>query len=413
MKMSLTRQKIWDAGDENYVDGPDLIAGTRSFAGYCSPQSIAKSKNKIGINRSKTTIRNSGNDPLYLDEDGHFRARRPLRPTGNQFVGFKRGCMVTSKLWLTTYPFMDRSNNNLLGETVLFHVHSSVPAIEEPPEAPAASWIASWLPKIGLDLPEIISPWRKPITDLQIAPAAPSHHDIADIDQQQRPKYIVNHGPILRANIDVLYLDKSFWRQYFDRCPRGPDIFVPGVYPKDLAQVQRVAVDIAVLRNRDEFAAVVRALRRHLPNLISFQAVVTKIIPRSDVEPEEQIAILEDGLYGIYVSLEERVRLGVHESVDHVPSQGIVSENLDRLNVLATGSFIQTRYMLLAYYDDALQGLHGGSPEVDLPVGAQGPVESSSPALNLKKREIKSPVSFPDSYLQEWAASRGRKRNFR
>lgn len=391
--MFLPKQKIWDAGDESYVDGPDLIPGTKTFAGYCSPQSISKSKNKIGINRTNTTT-SSENDALYLDENGQFRARRPLRPTGNQFAGFKRGCMVTSKLWLTTYPFMERlNNNNLLGETVLFHVHSSAPAIEEPPEAPPAiSWISSWLPRIGLDLPEISSPWRKPITNLQIAPAAPSHHDIDDADQQ-RPQYVVNQGPILRANIDVLYLDKSFWRQYFDRCTRGPDIFVPGVYPKDLAQVQRVAVDIAVLRNRDEFAAVARALRRHLPNLRSFQAVVTKIIPRFVAEPEEQIALLEDGLPNVYVSLEEKVRLGVHESVDHVPSQGIVSANLSRLNVLGSGSLIQTRYMLLAYFDGAAQGLRGESPDVDLPV-TQDAGESSLPALNLKRREIKSPVSF-------------------
>lgn len=389
--MSLTKQRIWDAGDETYVDGPDLIPGTRTFAGYCSPQSILKSKNKTGINRTNTTTSN-GNDALYLDEDGHFRARRPLRPTGDQYAGFKRGCMVTSKLWLTTYPFMERLNNNVLGETVLFHVHSSAPPIEEPPAAPAASWIASWLPRVGLELPEIISPWRKPITNLQIAPAPISHHDIDDADQQ-RPKYVVNQGPILRANIDVLYLDKSFWRQYFDRCTRGLDIFVPGVYPKDLAQTQRVAVDIAVLRNRDEFAAVARALRRHLPNLTSFQAVVTKIIPRAVAEAEEQIALLEDGLPNVYVSLEEKVRLGVHESVDHVPSQGIVSANLSRLNVFGSGSFIQTRYMLLAYFDDALQGLRGGNPEVDLPA-TQGPEESSLPALNLKTREMRSPVSF-------------------
>lgn len=402
--MSLNKQKIWDAGDETYVDGPDLIPGTKTFAGYCSPQNILKSKNKTGINRANTTT-SKGNDALYLDEDGHFRARRPLRPTRDQYAGFKRGCMVTSKLWLTTFPFMERLNNNVLGETVLFHVHSSAPPIEEPPAAPAASWIASWLPRVGLELPEIISPWRKPITNLQIAPAPISHHDIDDADQQ-RPKYVVNQGPIMRANIDVLYLDKSFWKQYFDRCTRGLDIFVPGVYPKDLAQIQRVAVDIAVLRNRDEFAAVARALRRHLPNLTSFQAVVTKIIPRAVAEAEEQIALLEDGLPNVYVSLEEKVRLGVHESVDHVPSQGIVSANLSRLNVLGSGSFIQTRYMLLAYFDDALQGLRGGSPEVDLPA-TQRPEESSLPALNLKTREMRSPVSPSDCTCRLLPSSRG------
>lgn len=388
--MSLVKQRIWDAGSETYCDGPDLIADTKAFKGYCCQQSILKTKK----NRIRRPV---PRHHRHLDDDGRFGflARRRLRPTtGNSFAGFKRGGSVSSKLWLTTYPFRERANNRLLGETMLFHVHASAEAIEQPSET--ISWLSSWLSGSGVDPPEI-SPWRRPITYLEVAPASTAGHDIDDDDDdddnRHQPNFVINQGPILRTDIDVLYLDKSFWRQYFAEYSPDQDIFIPGVYPKDLAQIQRVAVDVAVLRNRDEFAAVVRALRRHVPNMKIFHAVVTKIIPHAVVEPLGQVALLEDGLPDVFVSLEEKIRLGVHESADLVPAQGIVSANLSRLNVLGTSTtgstVIQTRYMLLAYFDDAVQSVRGGIPDVDLPATQDGG-ESFSQAPNVPKTEVKT-----------------------
>lgn len=384
--MSLVKQRIWDAGSENYCDGPDLIADTKAFKGYCCQQSILRSREP----RIQRPTPRHHDHHRHLDDDGLILARRRPRPIGNSFAGFKQGCSVSSKLWLTTYPFRERANNRILGETMFFHVHASAEAIQQPPEA--RSWLSSWLPGSSVDAPEVSS-WRRPVTYLEVAPAPTADHDIDDDDDddhRQLPRYVVNQGPILRADIDILYLDKSFWRQYFAGYNPGQDIFIPGVYPKDLVQIQRVAVDIAVLRNRDEFAAVVRALRRHIPNVKIFQAVVTKVIPHSVADSVGQIALLEDGLPDVYVSLEEKVRLGIHESVNLVPAQGIVSANLNRLNVLGTpttgSAVVQTRYMLLAYFNDAVQSIRGGIlPDVDLPLTQ----DEGLPALNVPKAEIK------------------------
>ncbi|CAN8102049.1 unnamed protein product [Discula destructiva] len=174
---------------------------------------------------------------------------------------------------------------------------------------------------------------------------------------------VLNDGPILRPADDILYLDKTFWRQYFERIDQDVDVFVPGVLPEDLAQVQKVAVDVAVLRNRDEFASVARAIGCNLPNVQTLWAIVTMIEARPNEASPEQIAHLDDGLLG--VTDEEKVRLGIHDDVNYVPARGVVTANLGRLNIVGlSGNAVQVKYMLLKYFDDTLEILHGESADI-------------------------------------------------
>ncbi|KAJ4419375.1 hypothetical protein N0V82_004957 [Gnomoniopsis sp. IMI 355080] len=381
--MSVTYQKVWDMSIEDYHVGPDLTADNKSFAGHCTQDSISR------VKKARVDPTTTSND---TSRDTRSWATRQLAPSGNQFAGFKTG-ETTSQLWLTTYPFIAQTDKRLTGETLLFHVHLATEAIEEPT---TAGWISLMLPELAAEPPLEITSWKRPVTRLQVAPA-PTSGDGVVADDNPQSGFVANEGPILRASVDILYLDKTFWRQYFDRYNRKMDIFIPGVYPLDLAQIQKVAVDIAVLRNRDEFAAVARAIARHLPNITDFSAIVTKTIPRALGGSGEQIAILEEGLPDVFVSFEEKVRLGVHENTNLIPAQGIVSANLSRLNVLAAPTrALQTRYMLLAHFDDAVQSLYGESADIDLPAidRGQGPVHLGEDA-GLKTDSRKANLETP------------------
>lgn len=356
--MSTPKQRVWNTATESYHDGPDLVADQNAFPKYCLGDTVSK------VNRSKAHPTTTSNN-LYRHT--RYQATSHLEPVVSRFAGFRDGG-VSSPLWLTTYPFMAHPDNGLSGDTVLFHVHLSTDAIAEPV---ALGWVPFLFPGLGADAPEVSS-WSTPITELQIAPTYTPDDDAID-NFGAEPTVVVNEGPILRSSLDILYLDKSFWRHYFDRYNRDLDILVPGVNPNDLSQIQKVAIDIAVLRNRDEFAAVARAVARHLPNATSFSAVVTKIIPRVEDGPEQQIALLEYGLPEVLISFEEKIRLGIHDDANLVPAQGIVSANLSRLNLLATPhGALKTQYMLFAYFDGAVQSLDGGSADVDLPMTTQG-----------------------------------------
>lgn len=351
--MLTAKQKIWDTISESYRDGPSLAADKKTFVNYCMKDSFLRV-------RKSTASPNTSSNAMSRDRGSWATGRLAL--TGNQFVGFKPG-ETSSKLWLTTYPFVDRNDKRLTGDTILFHVHlTAEKAIAKPI---TVNWLSSLLYELDANPPEATS-WRTPMRSLQIAPAPSPNRDFSD--DNMRPDFIANDGPILRSSVDVLYLDKSFWRQYFERYNQSVDIFIPGVNSMDLAQIQKVAVDIAVLRNREEFSAVARTIARHLPSVNEFSAIVTNVIPRVADVPEEQIALLEDGLPDVLVSLEEKVRLGVHENANLIPAHGIVSANLSRLNLVATPTrAFQTRHMLLAYFNDAVKGVHSESAEVDLP----------------------------------------------
>lgn len=345
--MPTPRQQVWDTATRRYHDGPNLASDNKTFTKYCVADSVLK------VKRSRVYPTTTSND-LYRDM--RLWTTRQLVPKDNNYVAFRNG-HISSQLWLTTYPLMAPNSKLLSDDAILFHVHVSAEPITEPV---ALGRFPSLLPDPNEDSPEV-SLWCTAMTRPQFAPQVLNGFD-------EQSSVVLNQGPILRPGLDILYLDKTFWRQYFNSYSPNADVLIPGVYPSDLSRVQQVAVDIAVLRNKDEFTAVAQAMRRHLPNVTSFSAVVTKIIPRAVDGPKEQIALLENGLPDVFVSLEEKVRIGVHESNSFVPAQGIVSANLSRLNLLATPTgVLKTQYMLLAYFEDAVQSLHGGSADVDLP----------------------------------------------
>lgn len=175
-----------------------------------------------------------------------------------------------SKPWLTTYQYRE-PGATVRNDTIIFHIHTAPAVATSSVPAPAQQ---TFLQRVGItaararaDAPPAVSVWQQVRTRKQIAPALGEDDDGLD---SRRSLVLNEQGALFRSGSDVLYLDKTFWNLYFQDDQVAVDILAAGVYPRELSHVQRLAVDIAVLRNRDEFAAVAKAIKFHLPNVTSF-----------------------------------------------------------------------------------------------------------------------------------------------
>lgn len=121
-------------------------------------------------------------------------------------------------------------------------------------------------------------------------------------------------GSMFRSQADVVYLDKSFWKQYFEGCVECSDVLIPGVYADDLRKVQNVAIYIALLRNTREFEAVVNTIVRHMPNVENFLAVMTDMKVRPEAVPRNVVAVLNKTI-DQEVNEEIKASLGLHDDL--------------------------------------------------------------------------------------------------
>lgn len=356
----MSRQRVWCSEPQSlssYKDGPGLDARTQDFLrSYPRAQGARDGNGVYPITCSN-----------YLVRDQRYHAEGQLAPVDNKIAAFTRlaGGPIDTQLWVTTYPYFALNRTSLFGqqEDLLFHVHVPAPKVEEPD----LGIFTSIFPFPGSrprENQQDASPWRTPLTRQQFA-LAPVPDYMDDDNNNGQPRRFVNDGPILRPSTDILYLDKTFWRQYFERLDRNIDVLVPGVFPADLGQIRKAAVDIAVLRNRDEFTAVAGAIGRHLAGVQTLWAMVSRVVERPDSASPHQMAHIDYGIARL--TDDQKVRLGIHHGDNYVPSRGVVTENLSRLGIAGKPVRpMQVHYMLLTYFDDALQVLPGQPPDVDI-----------------------------------------------
>lgn len=275
-----------------------------------------------------------------------------LGPTTNGIAAFTHISDLHTKLWVTTYPYSQPNKTRIFGpqETLIFHVHAA--------DGEAG---LNW----GFPPDSAATPfWRRVVTRTQFATARTAEDSDDDDDFNKRDDRFINDGPIMRPDNDILYLDKTFWRQYFQRLDQNVDILIPGVFPEDLAYVEKIAVDIAVLRSKEEFTTVAKAVRRHLPSVKVFRAVVTNLARRPAQVPVDQIAHFDDGLP---VTDEQKVLLGVHEGGAYAPTRGVVTANLNRLKIIGGLNYlVQVKYVQMTYFNDAAGALHGAQFAFDI-----------------------------------------------
>lgn len=218
------------------------------------------------------------------------------------------------------------------------------------------------------------------------------------VDDAAQQTVTLNNGAIFRSGKDILYLDRTFWLHYFDDYQASMGMLMAGVYPNDLGSIRRVATDISVLRNGDEFVDIIGAIRKHLPNVNEFWPIITQSRKRVEGSEPEEMASLTP--LGNLVDPDLLVELGIHHSArlstrpsngngltsqanKYLPAQGVVTYNLSRLHALGLPG-CAIHYMILTYYVDARNALFGPDFEVDLPHDAvktppQTPVSASRP----------------------------------
>lgn len=352
------QQRVWELSTEQpgkpvqpgqYRLGPDLSdSKTRTFKRSYPGDSVDSERRQ----RARLLPTTSGN---YWDRYESSLAVQRLGPAPNGIAAFSRIDDHHTKLWMTTYPYAQINKTRIFGpqESLIFHVHVAKN-------------------RRTRDLNRRANLWRRVVERTQFA-AAPIADDEVD-DSNPLADTFKNNGPIMRPDNDVLYLDKTFWHQYFARTDYDVDIFIPGVFPDDLARIENVAVDIAVLRNKAEFETVARAIGRSLPNVKIFWAVVTAIAKRPQQVPNDQIAHLDDGLP--WVTDAEKVKLGIHRDVGYEPTRGDVTNNLKRLKLLGElEQALQVKYVKLTYFEDDKQVLHGENATFDL--------DSELPVVNI------------------------------
>lgn len=258
--------QIDQGGTRIVVRGPELEQGRK--------QSFKRYSNRIPSWRDYTRLPRSNTNRIRPNVAGR---RRTQRQTISGYTPFKSVTNLAdsspaqrrealSKPWLTTYQYREPGPTGR-NETIVFHIHTAPPAADVP--APAPQTFLQW---IGItagaaNAPPAASIWQRIQTRKQFAPAPTTDDTGLGL---QRSLVLNERGAIFRSASDILYLDKTFWNLYFQDYQVAVDILTAGVYPRELSHIRRLAVDIAVLRNRDEFAAVAKAIKFHLPNATSF-----------------------------------------------------------------------------------------------------------------------------------------------
>ncbi|ROW05343.1 hypothetical protein VSDG_00520 [Cytospora chrysosperma] len=342
-----SKQEIYHRGKKSYLAGPALLPNG-DFVPYCAPYSIPAPK---AIERLAQAAPHShvpcGQD-TWRDLVG-FKATLPCTKT---LCPVARGNILKG-LWLTIYPYVEQiagSESAKYGNTRIFHIRPA------PANQPAPDALTVWQ-KLGFSEPSNPAPlskWQNIMTINQVSLAS------KDASCSSKDEFFMNVGgcgAMFRSQADVVYLDKSFWKQFFEGCLDCSDDLIPGVYPDDLRKVQNVAIDIAVLRNTREFEAVVNTIVRRMPNVKNFLAVMTSMKARPEHVPRTVVAVLNKTV-DQEANEEIKASLGLHDDPFQLsPPVGVVGSNLRRLGFMGLPN-CQWRYVLLTYYQDTFQGLY-------------------------------------------------------
>lgn len=333
--------------NSGHVNGPD-VDSNKEYKPFCKP--ILGSRTSASSTYGSTT----SSRPITRSMTRAQRARR--RQSSSTYADARSGrssdkSEKPSELWLSTYPFQQR-RGTVQSTNFLFHVHAAPVSVEEKPTLPGL------LQRIGLTSP---SSAKKAGNKRQNQKRSVVKAESEDAQSGENP------SPGFVGHRDVLYLNKTFWREYVRHPASSLLSVVKQLHLQTLSQVTRLAVDVAVLRNKDEFETVARVIHCCLPYLTSFWAMITTRTNRPAAVPKTEFATLELPLPSFF-DPDHKVRLGIHESTateTYTPPRGIVRENISRLNFIAKIN-CTVSYVLLAYFDDSFDQHSQGMFDVDI-----------------------------------------------